>query len=250
MSVQPLEIIVKGNSTEATVALEKVQAELGRTAIAAQKTDSSLSKMGGGISSAGNLASKATSQIGGLVSSLVQGGLVTAVAAVGIALFELGKSLLDTTDAQKRLNEVLEGAKSAYVKAVIQVSDLRQAFQQAENGIISKETALKLYNETLGKTLGKTKDFEEAEKSFIANAGNYIKYTLLKAAANVALGKAAEQAFEIERNKQLGATKEGFFDIQNLANIASGIGGLNDASRALIRIGDASKKQNETSATS
>ena len=46
MSNVPLEIIVTGNTDGANSALRKTQEELGRTAIAAQKTDSSLQKLG------------------------------------------------------------------------------------------------------------------------------------------------------------------------------------------------------------
>ena len=38
----PLEIVVTGNVSGATAELKKVQAELGKTALSAQKTDSSL----------------------------------------------------------------------------------------------------------------------------------------------------------------------------------------------------------------
>ena len=231
-----IKVIITGDVSGLETATKKAQVELGKTGIAAQK-------MGTGISSAGGLAQKAAGQIGSMVGSLASGGLITAITLAGVALFELGKNLFDVTEEQKNLNEALEGGKSAYVKATIEVYNLRTAFQQAENGIIDKEKALKLYNSTLGKTLGQTKDFDEAEKSFIANAANYIKFTLLKAAANVALGKAAEQAFEIERNKQLGATKEGFFSFGNLASIFGGQGGQSDELRALLRMAEAKKSQ-------
>lgn len=241
-----LEIIVTGNTKGATAELQKVQAELGRTAIAANKVDSSILKTGQTISATGNIAKQAAGQVAGLASGLVSGGLISAVTLAGVALFELGKKLFDVTEEQKRLGDALEGGKAAYIKATIEVYNLRTAFNQAENGIIRKETALKLYNDTLGKTLGKTKEFDEAEKSFIANASNYIKFTLLKAAANTALAKAAEQAFEIERNKQLGATKEGFFNTQNIISIlGGGLSIQSDAARALQRLSEAQKGQND-----
>lgn len=240
-----IKVIITGDASGLDKATKQATADLGKVAIAAQKTDSSLAKMGTGVSALGNVTKNAASQIGSLTGSLVSGGLITAITLAGVALFELGKKMFDVTDEQKRLNEVLNGAKDAYVKAVINVTNLREAFVQAENGIITKEKALKMFNSTMGKTVGTTKDFDEAERLFIANAGNYIKYTLLKAAANIALGKAAEAAFEVERNKQLGATKEGFFDMQNLAAILSGSRILSDAERALLRIGKAQKEESD-----
>jgi hypothetical protein len=240
-----IKVVITGDASGLDKATKQATADLGRVGIAAQKTDSSLAKMGAGMSSVGNLAKNATSQVAGMASGLLSGGLISAVTLAGVALFELGKKLFDVTEEQKRLGDALEGGKAAYIKATVEVYNLRQAFNQAENGIIHKEQALKLYNSTLGKTLGQTKDFEEAEKSFIANASNYIKFTLLKAAANTALAKAAEQAFEIERNKQLGATKEGFFGFQNLTALLSGGRILSDQERALFRVGEAQKGQND-----
>lgn len=183
--------------------LKQVQSELGKTAIAAQKTDSSLAKMGGGLKSIVGSAASATSAVSGLGATLLSGGIALGVSAIIAGVIELGKAMFDLSEDQKRLNEVLEGAKSAYVKATLEVDKMKDAFEKARTGVITKEAALKLYNSTIGKTIGQTNDLDIAEKNFIANAENYIKFTLLKAAANIALGKAAEKAFnaELERIK-------------------------------------------------
>jgi len=51
----------------------------------------------------------------------------------------------------------------------------------------------------LGKTIGKAKDLDDVERLLAENADAYIQFTLLKAAANIALGKSAEKAFEIQQ---------------------------------------------------
>lgn len=196
-----IKIIITGDESGLNKATNQATADLGRIAIAAQKTDSSLAKMGGGMSGIGTIAQKTASSIGSLAGSLISGGLITAVAAAGLALFELGKKLFDVSAAQKRFNEVLEGAKSAYVKAVLDVEKMSDAFDKAKKGIISKEKALSIYNNTIGLVIGQTNDLKTAENNFIANAENYIKYTLYKAAANIALEKAADAAFKAEMER-------------------------------------------------
>lgn len=232
-----LQVEVGANIKPLTKGLADARKELASTAAAAGKTDSSIGKLGAGLNSFGGAAKSATSSIGGLASSLISGGLITGVALAGAALIELGKRLFDITAAQKRFNEVLDGAKSAYVKAVLEVDKMRDAFDKAKSGVISKESALKLYNSTIGKTIGQTNDLDIAERNFIANAENYIKYTLYKAAAQVALGKAAEAAFkaEVERNQKV--NKLGF--LQQAFSPAQG----NAASLRQSKVNDALKEQ-------
>ncbi len=200
-----IKVVITGDASGLDKATKQATADLGRVGIAAQKADSSLAKMGTGMAGVGGLAQKAASSIGSLTGSLISGGLITAITVAGVSLFNLGKKLFEVSDAQKRFNDVLDGAKSAYVKAVLEVDKMRDAFEKARNGIIKKETALNLYNSTIGKTIGQTDDLKVAEDNLTANAENYIRFTLLKAAANIALGKAAEAAADAELERIKGA---------------------------------------------
>jgi len=60
--------------------------------------------------------------------------------------------------------------------------------------VIRKDQALKIYNETLGDSLGTTNDINEAERITTEKADDYIKVTALKAQANALFAKAADQA--------------------------------------------------------
>jgi len=184
--------------------------------------------------------SKFSGAISNLGASLLSGGIALGISAAIAGLTALGKALFDVTEEQKRFSDVLNGAKSAYVKAVLEVDKMRDAFQKAKDGIISKETALKLYNSSIGKTIGQTDDLKVAEDNLNENAEKYIRYTLYKAAANIALGKATEAAFKAEEERIKGATKEGRF----LASLAAGrLGGRSDAQRQQDRINKALKEQ-------
>jgi len=202
-----IKIVIGAEVAGAEAGLRRVQGELSKTAVASNASATALNSF--------------SSNLKGLGSSLISGGILTGVALLGAGLFELGKKMFEVTDAQKQLASVLDGAKNAYVKASLEVNNMKLAFEQAKNRIITKEEALKLYNTTIGKTIGQTKDLDEAERKFTANAKNYIQFTLLKAAANIALGKAAEAAFKAEEERIKGATKEGSF-IASLAGAGRG----------------------------
>jgi len=189
-----IKLVIGADATQAEAALKRVQGELGKTASVANQSNTAI----------GGMASK-FSQLG---STLLSGGVVTGIALLGAGLIELDKAMFAISKEQQMLNDVMAEAKSAYVKATLEVSNLKQAFSDARQGVISKEEALKLYNTTIGKTIGQTKDLDEAEYNLAAQAENYIKFTLLKAAANIALGKAAEAAFRAEQERFKGVQKE------------------------------------------
>src|SRR5574343_507043 len=79
---------------------------------------------------------------------------------------------------------------------------MRNTLELAKQGVISKEKAFRFYNETLGKVMGTSTSLNEAEMILTKNADNYIKATLYKAAANLALDKAAEQALKAEESRR------------------------------------------------
>jgi len=179
-----------------------------------------------GTSSFGKIGNAAGSLFSGLrkIAYLVPGfglaGLIGLLTGPIISAFSgFAEKLGETGNAIKSFNDAVASGKDEYVKATLQVSNLRIAFQQAREGIISKEEALKLYNTTIGKTTGEVKSLDEAESALAKNAEAYIQFTLLKAAANYALGKAAEKAFEAEEARQKQAIE--FSSIANRASVFS-----------------------------
>lgn len=112
-----------------------------------------------------------------------------------------GKAAVDQfAEQQKKIAQVLGESKDSFVNATLEVNNLKIAIDQAKRGIITKEEAVKLYNDTLGKTTGNVKSLEEAETDLIEKGDAYIRFTFLKAAANVALGESAKLVFEAEIN--------------------------------------------------
>lgn len=102
--------------------------------------------------------------------------------------------------AQDSMNKALAG--SEYTSAVKSVNELRINIDLAKKGVISKEVVLKQYNESIGKTTGQISNLDQAEQALVKNADAYIKMTLYKAAAQIALEEAAKKAFEAEQSRQ------------------------------------------------
>jgi hypothetical protein len=175
------------------------------------KTDQALSATG---KTGTNVFSKLYSgirQIANFIPGLGISGVVLLLLAplesLATSLFNVGKKSKDAAfeflsfkEQVKLTNSVLEEAKDSYVKAFTEVNTLKKEIQAAKEGFISKEEALKHYNQTIGQTTGQVRSLDEAEAALTKNAEAYIRLTLLKAAANVALGKAADLAFKIQQN--------------------------------------------------
>ncbi len=82
------------------------------------------------------------------------------------------------------------------MEAYTEMYKLGNAFDDFNNGLISKKELLKQYNDTLGDTYGKTNNVTEAEKIWEANSENFVKAAVLRAAALNQIDKAAKKAAE------------------------------------------------------
>lgn len=129
-------------------------------------------------------------------------------------LFSGSKSFDKLRESQVLLNKAFE--ETSYKEAVKNVSELRINIDLAKKGFLDKTKVLKQYNDTLGDSIGEAKSLNEAEALLIKNGDAYIKMTLFKAAANLALEEAAKKAVEIEKKRQK-LTPEAGTDLQRAA---------------------------------
>lgn len=135
-------------------------------------------------------------------SMLGPAGLGVALSIVSSLLITFGDRLFSAGGSVSKFGKILAEAKDEFVSAVSNVEKLRTEIDLAKQGFISKEGVVKTYNETIGKTTGFVKSLDEAEQGLNKNADAYIQFTLKKAVANIAYGKAAEKAFKIQENLQ------------------------------------------------
>lgn len=137
-----------------------------------------------------------------LVQTLGKGGLI-GVAIAGVSLLAAGfLGLFDNakkaTEAEKAATDSLKDYSKATAAAIEDVTKVGNAFKLARDGVISKKQALFEYNETLGDSLGRTNDINEAERLFAEKSETYVKVVGLRAQANALFGIAAQKAAEAE----------------------------------------------------
>jgi len=133
-----------------------------------------------------------------IVNTLGKGGAVglaiAGVTALGLAV--AGVFSKKQTEDAKAYKDTLKDFTSGAAEAQKQVNKVKYAFNDARLGIISKDDALKLYNDTLGKTIGGAKSINEAERILANNAEAYVKITGWKAQANAMLAISAQKSAE------------------------------------------------------
>jgi len=170
-----------------------------------------------------------------------------------VKLIEGIGTLIGVTSAAKRnqenFNTALTESKDAYAKASTEVAELTQEIEAAKKGFIDKDEVIKKYNSSIGETTGKVNTLDEAEQALVKNGQAYIQMTLFKAAAQFALGKAAEKAFDIEqtRRKKDAEFRNALLDapVTNRGGGAGPLGGGIPASQAEIARLEAQAAKNQ-----
>jgi hypothetical protein len=136
-----------------------------------------------------------------------------AVTGIGILIVGIGlliehwdkvkAALSRYTESQKALKATVNEYKEGASAARLETDKVASAFEQARQGTIKKEEALKIYNDTLGNTFGKAKDVNEAEAEFVRKKDAFVQAAALRAQAQALMQKAAD-----EYAKQLSASME------------------------------------------
>jgi len=115
---------------------------------------------------------------------------------------ELSKGKEGISDLKLRMDTLNKSFEESSVKeAVKNVQELAINIDLAKQGFLDKDQVVKQYNDTIGKTTGFVTNLDDAEKELTANGDAYIKMTLYKAAANLALEDAAKQSLEAEKSR-------------------------------------------------
>ena len=136
----------------------------------------------------------AFSTLNNAISTTILGGLVVVV-GIAIANFDkLKEAISGVSKGQELLNSTQEEYNKGVTQAIEKTTQVKTAFDLARKGVISKEAALKTYNDTLGDSFGKTNDLVTAEKNLTDKAQAYIQITGLKAQANALFALSAKEA--------------------------------------------------------
>ena len=128
--------------------------------------------------------------------ALLATGIGAIIIAVGylIANFDkLRDMITGASQDQRDLNATMDDYKKGATDAIAVTNEVENAFRLAKDGVISKEEALKTYNEQLGDSFGKAKDLEEAERLFVEKTDAYIEAAALRAQAQKLIEMAADE---------------------------------------------------------
>jgi hypothetical protein len=156
------------------------------------------------------------------------GGIGLLITAVGLLVAnwdKLSGSIIKQTAAQKALIETSDAYVNAAAQATAVTTKVGVAFEEAKNGVISKEKALKIYNDSLGSTFGMAKNLNEAEKAFVKNSKSYVEASALRAQADALIQMSAEKRIELifleSSARKLAASGVDLTDEYNIVSITA-----------------------------
>jgi hypothetical protein len=138
---------------------------------------------------------------------------VTGIGAIVVALGLLIANWEEVTDAIKGAtaeSKTYDEAQADVTKNLAEFNkklfDIKNAFAQAKAGTISKEDALKKYNDELGKSVGFAGSLDQAEQLLAANTKVVVEGIKLRTQANVFYAKSAEAAAKVVSGEDLDPT--------------------------------------------
>lgn len=193
----PITIAAVKNAKDLSVRLKDVDNAVGQNTRNVGNYSSALSgafsKIWGGLRTAANIIPGLG--IGGLI-----GGIVGSIGSLAASVASAAKPFRDLKEANEALNETMQ--QTDYINTVAEVKTLKTEIQLAKDGFLDKDEVVKQYNDTIGKTTGQVNNLNEAETALNKNAEAYIRFTLLKAAANEVQQRAAKELVEAEIQNQ------------------------------------------------
>jgi len=131
----------------------------------------------------------------GLKTALLSTGIGAIIVGLGVIIAywdDIKDSISGATEESKAYEEAQSQILSAVSKVQGEITKMGNAIELAKKGTISKEEALRQYNETLGEAAGYAESLEQAESLLIKNAATVIEVTNLKAQSEALYAKSAE----------------------------------------------------------
>ncbi len=185
---------------EVLTKLEAIQAVLNSVEsakLALQKNSIKFTQIQAGAQKAMNVAlgdgTKASKLFRGALLATGIGALVVGVGLLIENFDDLKRMVSGVSKEQEVLNEHMDDYKQGATDAILKTNEVETAFKLAEKGVISKDEALKTYNDTLGDSFGEMDNLNDAEETFIKKKDAFIQATAQRALAQALFAKAAEE---------------------------------------------------------
>ena len=184
-------------------------------------------------------------------AALIATGIGAIIVAVGLLAANWNKvsdALTGATDETRTYDEAQKEVNKQVADFQKNLYGVEDAFARAKAGTISKEEALKKYNDTLGATVGYAGSLEQAEELMTANTGVVIQSLKLRTQAQIFYAKAAEASAKIVSGE---TTEIGF--LEGFGNLLTSFGDFSEmavknADGMVNKVADANKVINTLTA--
>ena len=173
----------------------------------------------------------------------------SALVAITTAYEKEIKSLFVTVTAaekqQELYNNVVKESGSAYVEAQTQVLSLTQKVKLAKDGYIDKNSVVKEYNDTIGKTIGEQNTLEGVNQALINQGPAYVDYMNKLSMAVAAAKLVAQETENIVKTSAKSADQfvtgwDAFFSAKfNIGGIAQS---MTASAAAALKVGEKAKQ--------
>jgi hypothetical protein len=258
MAPEKLEILISADNKKAIAAIKETILSLDGVEKSAGNSGKGVKKLGTDFTGMSRVIQDLPYGFNAISNNLTQ--LVPAAGAAGLAFSGIVAALsfaqiglANWTRGSKDASDAMQAQTKSITDFNIKVYDVKDAFNSARAGVLSKKEALDKYNDSLGSSIGYANSIQEAEELMVKNTATVVKAMQLRTQANVFQAKAAElnarlvsgEMFDFDKNWiefAMNATKS-FFKNMNLAETVS-----NDVNKSLTQqnfLLDSANKLNE-----
>jgi hypothetical protein len=258
MAPEKLEILISADNKKAIAAIKETILSLDGVEKSAGNSGKGVKKLGTDFTGMSRVIQDLPYGFNAISNNLTQ--LVPAAGAAGLAFSGIVAALsfaqiglANWTRGSKDASDAMQAQTKSITDFNIKVYDVKDAFNSARAGVLSKKEALDKYNDSLGSSIGYANSIQEAEELMVKNTATVVKAMQLRTQANVFQAKAAElnarlvsgEMFDFDKDWiefAMNATKS-FFKNMNLAETVS-----NDVNKSLTQqnfLLDSANKLNE-----
>jgi hypothetical protein len=197
MAVETLKIVLTADNKQALLAMRETVTSLDGVSVAGGKAGGATAKLGTNFTGMSRVIQDLPYGFNGIANNLTQlvpaagaAGLAFSALVAGIQFAQIG--LVNWTRGSKDSSDAIQAQTKSITDFNIKLYSVKDAFESARAGTLSKKEALEKYNETLGSSIGYAKSIAEAEDLMVKNTATVIKAMQLRTAANIYSAKAAE----------------------------------------------------------
>ena len=220
MAEEKLRITITADNKDALAKFQQTIAGLDGVSVASGKAGGATAKLGKDFTGMSRVIQDLPFGFTAISNNLTQ--LVPAAGAAGLAFSALIAGItfaqvgLDYwTRGTKAVDEGMIAATKSVAEFSVSVKNVQNDILAAREGVISKEEALKRYNETLGKSTGYASDLDEAERLMASNTNIVVQSLNLRARAQVMYQNAAQSSAKLVTGEvaKMGFDTETFIDV-------------------------------------